>query len=67
MRMPIAAISSRMTEPNSCDYPAASETGHVDHHEGKNDERLADKDPVKQSSSFHFASARDVAFGHKCL
>src|SRR5207245_9433230 len=40
------------TKPNSCDHAAACETARVDHHERKNDQCLADDDPVKQAHHF---------------
>src|SRR5882724_1181340 len=39
-------------QADSCDYTAASETGHVDHHERNNDEGLADQDPMEKAQHF---------------
>src|SRR5512133_2497691 len=39
-------------QTDSCDYTAASETGHVDHHERKNDECLADRNPMEKAQHF---------------
>src|SRR4029077_11126430 len=39
-------------QADSCDHTATSETGHVEHHERKNDECLADQDPMKKAQHF---------------
>jgi hypothetical protein len=52
MRMPIAAISTRMPSRIPAIYADASETAGIDHHERKNHKHLADKDPVKQAHHF---------------
>src|SRR5262249_43377460 len=40
------------TKPNSCNHAAAGETARIDHHECKNDQCLADNDPMKQAHHF---------------